>query len=239
MNKMKRFFFTLFALSCFAIVKAQTVDEIIAKHIDAIGGKDKLGQVKSVYIESTTEVMGNQSDTKTYILNGAGYRNESDFNGQSMVQVETDKGGWMINPFMGSSDPVAYSDNLFQANAEQIYVDPLLDYAANGSKVELSGQEKVGDINAYKIKYTNKYNAESTYYIDPLTWFIIQAVRQNEVMGQQVTLTITFSDYQKKDFGVYFPNKTHLDMGQFALDITANKIEVNKDIDTTIFNMPK
>ncbi len=239
MNKMKRIFFTLIALSGFAIVKAQTADEIVAKHVDAIGGKDKLTQVKSVYIESTTDVMGNQSATKTYILNGTGYRNESDFNGQSLVQVETDKGGWMINPFGGSSDAVAYPDNLFKSNAEQIYVDPLFDYAAKGSTVELTGQEKVGDINAFKIKYTNKYNADSTYYSDPSTWYIIQVVRQSEAMGQEITLTATFSDYKQSDFGIFFPSKTHLDMGQFALDVSANKVEVNKDIDITIFNMPK
>ena len=78
--KMKNCLFTLAALLSFTIANAQTVDEIIAKHVDAVGGKDKLAQVNSVYIESTTEVMGNQSATKTYILNGKGYRNESDFN---------------------------------------------------------------------------------------------------------------------------------------------------------------
>ena len=40
-------------------------------------------------------------------------------------------------------------------------------------------------------------------------------------MGQQITLTITFSDYKQTDFGIFIPNKTHLDMGQFALDVTA------------------
>ncbi|SFQ53296.1 LolA-like protein [Parafilimonas terrae] len=236
---MKTSVLTLIAIAFLTCAKAQTADEIIAKHIDAIGGKDKLAQVNSVYMESTSEIMGNESATKTSVVNGKGYRNESDFNGQSLVQVITDKGGWMINPFAGSTDAVAFSDDQFQASSDQVYIDPLFNYAANGAKVELQGQEKVGDINAYKIKYTNKYNSDITYYIDPSTWYVIQAVKKGEAMGQAITITVTPSDYKKTDFGVVFPNKTHLDMEQFALDVTVNKLEVNKEIDPAIFDMPK
>ena len=57
-------------LACFAIfsmmaLKAQTVDEIINKHIDAIGGKDKVAGVKTLSIESTLEVMGNEAPSTT------------------------------------------------------------------------------------------------------------------------------------------------------------------------------
>lgn len=238
-HKMKHSLLALLTLISFTISKAQTADEIISKHIDAIGGKDKLAQVNSVYIESTADVMGNSAPAKTYIINGKGYRNEMDFGGQQLVQVVTDKGGWAVNPFGGGTSAVALTDDQFHATADQTFVDPLFNYAANGAKVELQGQEKVGDVNAYKIKYTNKYNSDITYYIDPSTYYIVQAVKQSEAMGQPVTVTITPSDYQKNDFGIVMANKTHLDMGQFALDITNTKVEVNKQVDATIFDMPK
>src|SRR3954451_14808138 len=107
MKKMKKTFLTVSAVLSIAFAKAQTADEVISKHLAAMGGKEKLAQVTSVYIESGTEVMGNESSTKTTILNGKAYRNEADFNGQKMVQVITDKGGWAINPFGGSTDAVA------------------------------------------------------------------------------------------------------------------------------------
>src|ERR1044072_3450944 len=139
MKKIKTCFFTVCALLSLTLAKAQTADEIITKHTDAIGGKDKLAQINSVYLESNTSVMGTDALTKTYVIKGKGYKSESDFNGQNFVNVVTDKGGWMINPYAGASEPTAIPDDEFKMNADEVYpVDPLWDYAAIGSKVELA-----------------------------------------------------------------------------------------------------
>jgi hypothetical protein len=236
---MKTGFFSLLALFSLMIANAQTADEIIAKHIDAIGGKDKLSQINTVYVESTTSAMGNDAPTKTYIINGKAYKSESNFGGQEIVNVIKDTSGWMINPYAGATDPTAISSDEFKMNADEIYAEPFLNYAANGAKVELVGQEKVGDVNAYKLKYTNKYGSETNYYIDPATWYVIQITKQATAMGQTVTVTVTPSNYKQTDFGVYMPYTTHIDMGQFAMDINTQKVQVNTDIDPKIFEMSK
>jgi hypothetical protein len=240
MKTMKIFLLTLTAFLTISFSKAQTADEIISKYVDAIGGKDKLSQMNSVYIESGTEVMGNEAATKTTILNGKGYKNETDFNGQMIVQVVTSKGGWMINPFAGASDPTPLPDDQFKASEDQVYISgPLFDYAAHGGKVELLGQEKVGDVNAYKLKYTNKDNSEITYYLDPATYYIIRTVKKGTAMGQEVTITIGFSNYQKTDYGIQMAYTTDIDMGQFALKVNIKKVEVNKAVDPSFFEMSK
>jgi fructose-specific component phosphotransferase system IIB-like protein len=240
MKTMKTGLLTLTVLLSVAFAKAQTADEIISKYVEAIGGKDKVSQVTSLYIESGTEVMGNEMVTKTTIVNGKGYKNESDFNGQQIVQVVTDKGGWSINPFAGSSDPTPIPADEFKLGQDQVYIaGPLINYAAHGGKVELLGQEKVGEVNAHKLKYTNKDNAETTYYIDPATNYVVQAIRKGNAMGQEVTVTVGFSNYQKTDYGISLPYTTNIDMGQFALKVNAKKVEVNKAVDPAIFEMPK
>jgi|SRR5436190_5310602 len=237
---MKKCFFALTALLALSFAKAQTADEIISKHIDAIGGKDKLSKVTSLYIESGTLVMGVESETKTTILNGKGYRNESDFNGQKIVQVMTDKGGWMINPFGGSSEATALPADQYKAGQDQVFIaGPLYDYAAHGGKVELMGREKLGEINAYKLKYTNKDSKETFFYIDPTTYYVLQAVRTGDAMGQEIIITIAFSNYQKTDAGISIPYSTDIDMGQFALKVNVKKVETNKPVDPAIFDMPK
>jgi hypothetical protein len=146
-----------------------TADEVVAKHIEAIGGKAAISQVKSVTIESSTSVMGNDAPTVTTVVDGVGYKNETDFNGTKIVQCYNDKGGWMVNPMAGAADPQPMPDDQYNQGKGQIYVGgPLYDYAAKGSKVELMGK----DGNAYKIKLTSKENTETTFLIDGTSYMV-------------------------------------------------------------------
>jgi hypothetical protein len=231
-------FFT--ALLCSALsIHAQTADEIIAKHIEAIGGKEKLSAITSVRIESTVQIMGNDAPGSTVIVNGKGFRNESEFNGSKIIQVLTDKSGWAVNPMMGD-DPQSLPDDQYKRGKDQIYIIPFLDYAARGGKAELLGQEKVGTINAYKIKLTSSDNAATTYYLDPASYYIIQTVKSAEVMGQQVDVITTYSDYKKSDYGWVTPQSTEVSFGsQFSLTMKEKKLEVNPAIDAAVFEMKK
>jgi hypothetical protein len=216
-------------------VQAQTVDDIVAKHVNAIGGKEKLGQVKSIYSEVSMEVMGNTAPSIEYLVAGKGFKSETDFNGSKIVNCITDKGGWSLNPMMGASDPQPMPDNLYKAARDQIFVGgPLVDYAAKGYKAELDGKE--GD--DYKIKLSGD-GVESYYYIDPTSYYLKKVVTKSEMMGQPIDVTTTFSDFKKTDFGIVLPYARNVDLGQFQLDQKVTKIEVNKEIDPKIFEMSK
>jgi len=221
-------------------VYSQTVDEIISKHLDAVGGKEKLSGITSVSMEGTVEVMGQSGTTKSTILNGKGSRSESEIGGQQVVNVYTDKGGWQINQFAGMTDPQAMPDEQFKAGEDQIYIEPFLDYAARGAKVELVGQEKVGTANAHKIKYTNKDGAITTYYIDPTSFQVIQVSAISNNMGQQVEVKSTYSDFQKTDYGLVVPHSIDIDFGgQFTVTSKLQKVDVNQPVDASIFEMKK
>jgi len=225
---------------CFSSVHSQTLDEIISKHLDSVGGKEKLSRVTSLYMEGTVEVMGTSGTTKTTILNGKGSRSESEIGGQQVVNVYTDKGGWQINQFAGMSDPQAMTDEQFKAGEDQIYYEPLLDYAARGGKAELMGQEKVGTVDAHKIKYTNKDGAVTTYYIDPTSFQVIQVAVTSNNMGQEVEIKSTYSDFQKTDYGIVVPRTIDIDFGgQFSLTTKIQKVDVNQPVDAAIFEMKK
>ena len=236
-SKMKSIKFFLLALAAVSSssLYAQTVDEVISKHVDALGGKEKLSQVKSLYTENSMDVMGNSAPQKEYLIEGKGYKSEVDFNGTSIVQCFTDKGGWAINPMAGSTDAQAIPDAIYKAGKAQIYLGgAVVDYAAKGYKAELMGK----DGGSFKVKITGDGN-ESYYFIDASSYLLTKSIIKSEVMGQMIDVTTTYSDYKKTDFGIMYPYAKNIDMGMFQLAQKVGKIEVNKAIDPKIFEMPK
>ncbi len=61
-----------------------------------------------------------------------------------------------------------------------------------------------------------------------------------QMMGQTMEVSTTFSNFKKTDFGVVFPYTIEISYGgQFSITTNVNKLELNKKIDPTIFDMPK
>ena len=214
-----------------------TADEVVAKSLDAIGGKDAIGQVKSITMVTDVQVMGNDAPGTVTIVDGVGYKSETDFNGSKIVQCYNDKGGWQVNPMAGAADPAAMSDDEYKAGKDGMYVGGgLYDYAAKGSKLELVS----GDAGTYKIKLTTKDNSATTYVIDAKTYLVKSMIRKGQMQGQDVDITTSYSDYRKTDVGYVMPYQMDLDFGgQFQLSIAIKKAELNKTIDPAIFQMPK
>ena len=224
------------AVSLSAITaKAQTADEIVNKYIDALGGKDVINKVTSIYMEGSTQMMGADNPTTITILNGKGYKSETNFNGQKIIQCYTDKGGWTVNP-MGGGNAEAMPEEAYKAAKGQINIGgPLYDYAAKGNTVTLLGKEGKN----YKLKVVTKEKVESTFFIDDASYYVSKVVAQGNMGGQAVEVTLSFADYKKTDIGFSVPFTTNIDLGQFQLSTTYTKAEVNKTIDPAVFNMPK
>lgn len=231
----KQSFFVLSALVAATTCCAQTAEDIVAKNQAAVGGKDIIEATKSIVVTNNLEVMGNDVPSTTTILAGKGFKNETEFNGTKIIQAVSDHGGWSVNPMAGQSTATAMSDEDVKTAQSQLNPVPLSNYTANGGKIELVGTDTAD----YKIKYTNNTPLSVVYYINTKTYLIDKADIHTVVNGQPIDATALFSDYRKIDNGLLVPYKIERDMPQYTLNFTVQKIEVNKDIDPTVFEMPK
>jgi hypothetical protein len=232
----KRSFFILLVPVGMTALHAQTVEDITNKYVDAIGGKTVLNGIKSLVIETSIDVMGNEAPSTTYILVGKGYKSETDLQGQKMVQAVTPDGGWMINPMAGSTTATALPADQAKASLMQLEIpaNPLPNYAAKGIKVELIGKDSAD----FKLQATTP-GVTSTYYINMKTYLLDKQVSKITAQGQDVETTVSYSDYKKTDAGYVMAYSQSLELPQITLTINIKKVTINGTIDPTIFTMPK
>jgi hypothetical protein len=230
----------------FTNLQAQTVDDVINKYIDALGGKEKLKGIKSIYQEGVTVLPnGNELTIKTWKVQDKLLRRQVEFGMGSQTTIVTDKEGWRSNPRNGGAFEAIPEERVKQMQSELDCVSPLIDYAAKGYTAELQGKEQVDAVEAYKIKLTPKTGPAITYYIDPKTWYVIRESRTGgggagpggggrpNAGGGETVVNVNYSNYQKTEDGYIFPFKVSV-TGQGS-GLTFEKIEVNKPVDAKLY----
>src|ERR1700730_998811 len=179
MGKFVTFVCAMLLISSISGLQAQTVDEVINNYVDALGGKDKLNSIKTLYMEGVTVMQnGNEITAKVYKEQNKLSRRDVSFGMGSSTTIVTDKQGWFSNPRNGGSFEAIPTERLKAQQAELDITSPLVNYSAKGNTAELLGKEKVGETEAYKIKLTTKSGNEITYYIDPKTWYLVRETRK-------------------------------------------------------------
>nr|WP_295934447.1 outer membrane lipoprotein-sorting protein [uncultured Dyadobacter sp.] len=216
---------------------AQTVDEIVDKHVAALGGLDKIKAVNTVVTERSLAVQGMEIPNKTTLVVGKSVRNESTVMGNTMVQVVDDSKGWMIRPTMmgGTGEPEDMPED--QVKQQLSSLDPfggLVDYKGKGNKVELIGKETVDKKDVFHLKLTTKDGQVIEEYVDAST-FLVNKIKVS-MNGQDGEIELT--DYKEVD-GVKFPNTMEISNAQMGtMSFITSKIAVNTPVDPAIFKRP-
>ncbi len=236
--------FGLIALNNFAQEKtpAPTVDQLVAKNVEAKGGAAALSALHSLRLSGKMLVNEGQIqlgfvDTKK---RPGEVRTEVTMQGMTAVQAYDGNQGWQISPFQGRKDPEKMSADESKPLVEDAEIDgPLVDWKAKGSKVEYLGTEDVDGTLAHKLKVTRK-NGDITYlYLDPDHFLEIRTITQRVVHGAQVEIETDFGDYEKVA-GVFLPfsieagDKGSPDKQKVVIDMA----EPNVSVDDASFKFP-
>lgn len=251
---MKNFFFSLFtAATVVSSVQAQTIDEVLAKHVEAMGGKEKLASLSSVYLESVAvRPNGDEVITKTWKVHNQAMRREIDFGMGKIVSIVTNTEGWSSNPRSGGKFEAMAAEMVQAQQGELDCAGPLVDPVAKGHKAELAGKEDVNGVSCHVVKLTTKSGREMTYYIDAGTYYVARLKMkggmgmgmrggaggnnpnaQQGAPAQDREFITDYSDYRKTPEGYVFPwTTTIVGMGASS---NIEKVEVNKTTDMAMF----
>jgi outer membrane lipoprotein-sorting protein len=224
-----------------AALQAQTADEIINKHLEARGGKDKIKAVQTTRV--TGKMMLGQGMEAPFTLEQARpnkMRMEFTLQGMTGVQAYDGKAGWAVMPFMGKKDPEPMAADDVKQLEEQADMDgALVDYKEKGHQVESLGKVDVEGTPAYKLKVTQKNGDVSNIYIDAESWLEIKREGKAKMRGQDIETEVIFGDYKAVE-GLVLPFSIEQKAkgAPGGMVMTVSKIEINPSVAADRFTMP-
>jgi outer membrane lipoprotein-sorting protein len=232
---------TAVAVSLAPLLLAETVDEIIAKNVQARGGMDK---IKSVQTTRSTGVMtmgpGMEAPGTLIQKRPDMARLEFTVQGLTAIQAYDGKVAWQIMPFMGKKDPELMTADDKKDIEENADIDgPLVDYKSKGNQVELLGKDKLEGTDVYKLKATLKNGDVITIYLDADSFLEIKEQVNRVVRGTEQEVETSLGDYKEVN-GLMFPfaMETGVKGSPQTQKLTLSKIELNVPVDDSIFKMP-
>lgn len=210
---------------------AQTADEVVAKHIEARGGLEKIRALQTLIMEGSMNQGGTDVLLKYYYSNNKAAKTEFSAVGQTGYNIVTTTEGWMFNPFMGHTAAEPIPDvQLKEAQSQLDLAGPLVDYKTKGHTVEYLGKQSIQGVEYFKLKLTRANGKISTYYLDK-NYLTSQVVTTQTVDGNEQEVTTEYADYRKTPEGYIFAFKRISGSNEIVFE----KIEINPKIDESVF----
>jgi len=240
----KRFRFSTLAFTATAVfsfnVSAQTVDDVIAKNIQAHGGIEKLKSINSARTTAKFSQGSFRAEVKQENKRPGKVREEFMIQGMAQVQAYDGKTGWQINPFGGRRDAELLSQDDLKSLVVDADIDgPLVDYKEKGHKAELVGHDSVEGTDCYKVKLSMKNGDVRYYYLDTDSFLELKLEVQTTIRGALQETEIYYGDYEKVN-GVYYPFSVEQAPkgGSTRSQISIEKVEQNVPLEDAHFSVP-
>ena len=173
---------------------------------------------------------------------GRKQRLEIQFKGQTAVQVYDGAQGWKVRPFLNRHQVEKFTAEELKEAGQQADLDGLLiDYAAKGSKVELSGVEKIDGRSAYNLKVTDKNGFARHVWVDAQNFLEIKVEgTPRRLDGKFHPTAVYLRDYRSVN-GLVMPYlmETAVDGVKDTEKIEIEEIVSNPKLDDSQFAMPR
>ncbi|GAA4273498.1 pitrilysin family protein [Aquimarina gracilis] len=195
-----------------------TAQSVLDSYFKAMGGKDKLEAVKSIFSTSDASVNGMALMMTMKVTSKNQTITDVQFNGNSMSKNVFDGSKGY---FMQQGQKLDYTEDQVNTAKKEVFPFPEL----KNTTATLEGVEPYSDGKAYKLKMSDK----KTTYFDTESGLKIKDELIQEMAGQKMTTTLIYSDYKEVN-GIKFPQVTKMTVGPQALEFKIKEIKINEGV---------
>ena len=196
-----------------------TVKTVYDQYIEAIGGREAVENIQSVYTIAQASIQGQQLDLEMKMTADGKSSNVVSMMGNVMSkQVFDGEKGFMV----ANGQKIPFDEA--QTQAVKAESDPFPELSAYDT-ASLEGIETVGDEDAYVIAVSD--DVKNYYSVN--SGLKLQSIRTITQMGQTMTLPTVYSDYREVE-GVQFPFSISQSMGPQSFVFEVSEIKINEGV---------
>lgn len=220
-------------------LKAQTVEDVISKHIAFTGGEQKWKTVQSIVTSGIYNYGGIEFPFTAYAKRPNLYKFIVPFQGKYFAQSFDGGKGWKIDAFKGETKKTYLSGKPARALANEADVElesPFINYIAKGHEVRLEGSDTASGLLCFKVILTRKNGETETYYFNQTDYSLVKklAISKNTELDNAMLETY-YSDYHTiRGLKIPFTAISKVN-DQTILTITIKKAQVNVPLKTAFF----
>ncbi|MHB8053846.1 MAG: outer membrane lipoprotein-sorting protein [Candidatus Aminicenantales bacterium] len=215
-----------------------TVADVLAKSIEAQGGRATMAAIKDTTTSGTMELiqMGMSAALTIYQKEPNKMRMDIDIMGMIITTAFDGEKGWMVNPQTG----VAEAMNDKQSRAQQLQAmgyEAALNPEKFGITYVLKGKETVGDKECYVLEQTFKDWTQATVYVNAATFLTEKTWSKSDETGTEVIVETVMSDYKNIE-GLMVPHSLTIFQGGAEFGrISIGKVAFNTGLEDAFFKM--
>jgi len=145
--------------------------------------------------------------------------------------------GFSVNPLTGASEPVEIpQEQLGSVQEYNMFRDNMLE-AYKGGRLTLDGEEAIDGKAAYKVTITDEAGTATTAFIDKESCLTVKTVAKVEQMGQEMEVESYIKEYMDVNGAKFSKVIKQYVNGMELGGMTFTKIELDKEIDDSVFVM--
>jgi len=231
---MKKSLILLAALLVASVCNAQTLDEIVKKYY-AANGTENLEKATTISMEGKVIQMGTEMPISIIVKRPDKVKVVITYNGLEIITLFDGEKGYMINPLAGATEPIEIpAEQLSGVQEYNLFRDSFLD-AFKAGRVNLEGEEAVDGKPAFKVTITDEAGNSTVAFIDKDSFLTVKTTQKVNQMGQEMEVESYVKEYVEVN-GVKFGKViTQFVNGMELGGMTFDKIELNKEIDDSVF----
>ena len=235
--------FSLVSLFLFSVMAVpgfnQTVDDILARMIEAQGGKEAIAGIKDMTLKGSADLVQQGLSGTLTVFKKEPDKRRVDFEVMGMIITQAYDGriAWGTNPQTGSTEKMS-EDQAKEQKRQAMPLVSILYPEKYGLVFTYKGKEKIEEEEYFLLEETYPDGFKVTFYIDTGTYLInTTKAKVSGPGGVEVEVEQVMSDFKKVNGIIMAHTITTYQEGEEYMTIALDEINFNTGLEDSLFEM--